>query len=106
MITYVIELTDDNYNQFVEKGVVLVDIHAVWCGPCKVIGPIIDEISSDYKGKVSVGKLNADENKETITELGIRNIPTIFLYKDGKVVEKFVGAVSKSSITDAIEKYS
>lgn len=106
MIAYVTELTDDNYNQFVEKGVVLVDIHAVWCGPCKVIGPIIDEISSDYKGKVSVGKLNADENKETITELGIRNIPTIFLYKDGEVVEKFVGAVPKSSITDSIEKYS
>ena len=105
MIAYVTEITDDNYNQFVEKGVVLVDIHAVWCGPCKIIGPVIDEISSDYQGKLSVGKLNADESRERIGELGIRNIPTILLYKDGEIVEKFVGAVTKSSITEAIDRH-
>lgn len=105
MVAYTVELNDDNYTEFVSKPLSLVDIWAPWCGPCKIIGPVIDEISSDYKGKLSVGKLNADESRERIGELGIRNIPTILLYKDGEIVEKFVGAVPKYSITEAIDRH-
>lgn len=105
MIAYTIELDNENYQKFIQSGLSLVDIHALWCGPCKIIGPIIDEISSEYQGKLSVGKLNADENREITGELGIRNIPTILLYKNGEIVEKFVGSVPKSSITEAIDRH-
>lgn len=100
---YITELKDDNYTSFTEKGLALVDVWAPWCGPCKQISPIIDQLSTDYVGKVSVGKLNADDNREVVSGLGVRNIPTILLYKDGEVVEKFVGMVSKDTISSAIE---
>lgn len=105
MIAYVTELTDDNYNQFVESGVALVDIWAPWCGPCKIIGPVIDELSSDFQGRVSVGKLNADNSSQIISELSVRNIPTILIYKDGEVVERLVGVTPKNKLAELIESY-
>lgn len=105
MIAYVTELTDDNYNQFVESGVALVDIWAPWCGPCKIIGPVIDELSSDFQGRVSVGKLNADTSNQIISDLGVRNIPTILIYKDGEVVERLVGTTPKNKIAELINSY-
>ena len=106
MIAYITELTDENYKGFVSKdGLVLVDVHALWCGPCRIIGPIVDQISNDFHEKVSVGKLEADKNRETLVELGVRNIPTILLYKNGEIVDKSVGAVSKEKLTEMINNH-
>lgn len=104
MVNYT-ELNDGNYSDFIKDGVVLVDVYTTWCGPCKVISPIIDQISSDYYGQIKVGKLDADQNPETVTELLVRNIPTILIYKDGEIVERKVGAIQKRDLTDLIDQY-
>jgi thioredoxin 1 len=105
MIAYITELDEQNYKSFTENGLVLVDIKTDWCGPCKMISPIIDEISNEYQGQLSVGKLDADSNKNIVTELSIRNIPTILLFKNGEIVDKLVGGVDKKNITDLIDQY-
>jgi thioredoxin 1 len=104
MVNYT-ELTDENYKDFVSEGVVLVDVFTFWCGPCKVISPIIDEISSDYFGRIKVGKLDAEKNPNTVVDLLVRNIPTILIYKDGEIVERKVGAIQKRQLTDLIDQY-
>jgi thioredoxin 1 len=104
MVAYITELNEQNYKTFTEGELVLVDVWATWCGPCKMISPIVDEISSDYQGKLSVGKLDADANRETVTELGVRNIPTILLYKNGVVVDKSTGAITKQKLVEMIDK--
>jgi thioredoxin 1 len=106
MIAYITELTDENYKGFVSKdGLVLVDVWASWCNPCKLISPIVDEISNYFYEKVSVGKLEADKNRETLTELGVRNIPTILLYKNGEIVDRSVGSVSREKLTEMINNH-
>jgi thioredoxin 1 len=105
MVSYITELNEQNYDSFVEKGIVLVDIKAEWCGPCKVLSPIVDEVSSDYFGQITVGKLDADTSREIITKLGIRNIPTLILYKGGEIVEKNVGMITKEGIKDLIDNH-
>ena len=102
MNKFVTELTDENYNSFVSSGVVLVDVLASWCGPCRIIGPLVDQIAVEYENKVSVGKLDADNNRQTISILGVKSIPTLFIYKDGKVVDKLVGLVSKDKIVEKL----
>ena len=103
MIAYVTELNGENYDDFVKEGIVLVDIWAPWCGPCKMISPIVDEISSDYVDRIKVGKCDADANRDKVMELGVRNIPTIFFYKDGQIVDQTHGAVTKKKLTDIID---
>ena len=103
MVAYITDLTNDNYKSFTEKGLVLVDIKAEWCGPCKTLSPIIDKISSDYQGKISVGKLDADASKEIISELGVRNIPTILLYKDGEIIERKTGMIMENKLKEMID---
>lgn len=105
MVAYITELNEQNYDSFVEKGIVLVDIKTNWCGPCRILSPIIDEVSSDYFGQITVGKLDADTSREIITKLGVRNIPTLILYKDGEIVEKNVGMISKDKIKDLINNH-
>lgn len=113
MVAYVTELNGDNYSQFVSKeGLVLIDVWATWCNPCRMIAPIVDEISSEYNGRVSVGKLDADANREIVTELGVRNIPTLLLFKNGQPVkdengntEKLVGGINKQKLVDFIDKH-
>ena len=105
IIINTVKLNDNNYDEVVSSGLTLVDVFADWCGPCKVISPIIDELSSDYQGQVVFGKLNVDEAPEKTTELGIRNIPTILVYKDGKIVERNTGAVSKNQLKELIDKH-
>ena len=105
MIAYITELNENNYKTFTESGLVLIDIKTDWCGPCKMISPIVDEISSDYQGRLSVGKLDADANRETVTELGVRNIPTILLYKNGEIVDKSTGSVTKQKLVEMIDKH-
>jgi len=97
----IVYVSDDTFEQEVlnAEGPVLVDFWADWCGPCKMIAPILDEISSEYDGKVRVAKLNIDENPGTPPKYGIRGIPTLMLFKDGNVEATKVGAVSKSQLT-------
>lgn len=103
MVAYITELNNENYDGFVKDGIVLVDIWATWCGPCKMISPIVDEISSDYVDRIKVGKCDADANRDKVMDLGVRNIPTIFFYKDGQIVDQTHGSVTKKKLTDIID---
>ena len=106
MVVFITELNDSNYSDFLSNNnLALVDIWAEWCGPCKLIGPIIDQISVDFQSKLSVGKLEADVNRDIVKELGIRNIPTILLYKDGVIINKSVGAITKEKLTETINEH-
>jgi thioredoxin 1 len=102
-----LEFTDANFNEIVLKSdkPVIVDLWAVWCGPCRMVGPIIEEIGKDYEGKVVVGKLDVDNNPAVTARYGIRNIPTILFFKDGEVVDKQVGAVPKAMLIGKLEQY-
>lgn len=83
---------------------VLVDFWATWCGPCKSIGPVIDELSKEYAGRVKIAKLNVDENPSTPSQYGVRGIPTLILFKGGKILEQVVGAVPKTRLVSMIDK--
>jgi thioredoxin 1 len=105
MITYVTELTTENFSEKIASGVVVVDVLAAWCGPCKVLSPIIDEVGAHFGESVLVGKLDADANGDLVKELGIRNIPTVLIYKNGEVVDRFVGVKTKSEIVSMVESH-
>ncbi len=100
-----LELTDSNFEELVVKAdkPVLVDFWAEWCGPCRMVGPIVAEIADDYTDKVVVGKLDVDSNPEVSMKYGIRNIPTILFFKNGEIVDKQVGAVPKSVLTEKLD---
>jgi thioredoxin 1 len=102
----VVTLQDSTFEQEVLKSEtpVLVDFWAVWCGPCKAIAPAVDEIAREYKGKVKVAKVDVDHEQQTAQRFGIRSIPTLLLFKGGRVVDTIVGAVPKSKLVDAISK--
>ncbi len=85
---------------------VLVDFYADWCGPCKVIGPVIEELANEYDGKIDVRKVNVDDNAELTRQWGIRGIPTLILFKDGQPAETVVGVVSKSALADVIDRHA
>lgn len=101
----IVYLTDDSFDQEVLKaqGPVLVDYWAEWCGPCKMIGPVLEEIASEYAGKIKIAKLNIDENPGTPPKYGIRGIPTLMLFKNGNVEATKVGALSKSQLSAFID---
>jgi thioredoxin 1 len=101
------EFTDKNFQETAIEGnnISVVDFWAEWCGPCRAITPIIEELSSEYEGKVLVGKVNVDENPEVSMKYGIRSIPTILILKNGEVVEKQVGVTTKKNLADKIEAH-
>ncbi len=102
-----IELTDTNFEQEVLQSTlpVLIDFWAVWCGPCRIISPIVEEIAKEYNGKLKVGKIDVDSNPRISMQYGIRSIPTLLLFKDGRVVEQIVGAVPKRVIIDKLSRH-
>ncbi len=100
-----LEITDANFEEMVTNATqpVLLDFWAEWCGPCRMVGPVVEELSKDYSGKAVVGKVNVDVNPDISMKFGIRNIPTILFFKDGKVVDKQVGAVPKSVLAGKLD---
>ncbi len=101
----VVEFSQANFDQEVLKAQtpVLVDLWAAWCGPCRMIGPVVEELSDQYAGKVKMGKLNVDDHPQVAAQYGIMNIPTLLLFKDGKEVDRIVGVVPKEELARRVE---
>lgn len=100
-----LEFTDENFqNEVKESSIpVMVDFWAVWCAPCRMIAPFVEEIAKEYGDRIKVGKLNVDSNQKTAAEFGIRSIPSILIFKDGKVAEQIIGAVPKKELIKKVE---
>lgn len=103
----VVEATDQNFDAQVTKGkgLILVDFWAEWCGPCRMVAPVLEELAGEYDGQITVAKLNVDENRQVSTRFGIRSIPTILFFKDGAQVEQLIGAMPKSAIKTKIQQH-
>ncbi len=102
-----LEITDANFEELVLKSdkPVLVDFWAEWCGPCRMVGPVVEELSKEYEGKAVIGKVNVDSNSGISAKYGIRNIPTLLFFKNGEVVEKHVGVAAKNVLADKLNAH-
>ena len=102
-----LEITDSNFEETVLKSdkPVLVDFWAAWCGPCRMVGPIIDELSEEYEGKAVVGKVDIDSNQQYAAQFGVRNIPTVLVFKNGELVDRKVGVSSKNDYAQALDNH-
>lgn len=102
------EVTDATFQDEVEKasGLTIVDFWATWCGPCRMVAPILDQLSQEYEGKVKITKLDVDSNIQTATRFNVRSIPTMLFFKDGKVVDQIIGAVPKSAIEGKMQQHA
>ena len=100
-----LDITDSNFEETVLKSdkPVLVDFWAAWCGPCRMVGPIIDELSEEYEGKAVVGKVDIDSNQQYAAQFGVRNIPTVLVFKNGELVDRKVGVSSKNDYAQALD---
>jgi thioredoxin 1 len=98
-----LEFKDENFAEEVREGIAIADFWAEWCGPCKRISPIVEELAQEYQGKVKIGKVNVDDNTEISEQFGIMSIPTILFFKNGELVDKIVGAVNKNALKDKID---
>ena len=97
------ELTSTNFEEITKKGISLVDFWAPWCGPCRMLGPVIDELANDYEGKANICKVNTDEEQDISVKFGIRSIPTILFFKDGELKDTLMGAQSKDALKAKID---
>jgi thioredoxin len=102
----IFQVTDDNFEAEIMKSDLpaMVDFWAEWCGPCRMVGPVVEELANQYKGKVKIGKMDVDKNRQTPAKFAIRNIPTLILFKDGQVAQTIVGAQPKSYIEGELKK--
>ena len=99
-----LEITDANFDEVINGDLpIVVDFWAEWCGPCRMLGPVVEELAQDYDGKAIVGKVNVDENPETAKKFGIRSIPTVLFIKNGEIVNKNMGAVPKAKLSEKLE---
>ncbi len=99
----VAEITTGNFDDTVKEGVTLIDFWAEWCGPCKMVSPIIDEIAADYEGKAKVGKINIDNESEIAARFNVSSIPTLMVFKNGAEERRFVGVTQKTLLTEALD---
>ncbi len=97
------ELTSDNFDTTVSKGVTLVDFWAEWCGPCKMIGPVVEQLASEYEGKATVGKIDVDSQAELAQRYNVSSIPTLIVMKDGEESKRFIGVTSKTELAEALD---
>jgi thioredoxin 1 len=97
-----IELTSNNFDENVKEGLALVDFWAPWCGPCRMLAPVIDELAEDFDGKAKICKVNTDEEQDLAVKYGVRSIPTIVFLKDGEVVDTMIGASSKQALAEKL----
>ena len=97
------ELNSSNFNDTIKDGVSVVDFWAPWCGPCRMIAPIIEELADDYEGKANICKVNTDEEQDIAIQYGIRSIPTLLFFKDGELVDQMIGAAGKQVISQKID---
>lgn len=98
-----IELSQNNFDEITSKGVSMVDFWAPWCGPCRMIAPIVEELAKDFENKANICKVNTDEQQDLAVKFGVRSIPTIIFMKNGEIVDQMVGAASKQAFADKIE---
>jgi len=98
-----VELTNSNFEDTVKEGVTMVDFWAPWCGPCRMIAPVVEELAEDFEGKATIAKVNTDEEQDIAVKYGIRSIPTILFFKDGEVVDQMVGAAGKGVFADKLD---
>ncbi len=97
-----VELTSATFDDTVKEGVTLVDFWAPWCGPCRMIAPVIEELAEEYEGKATIAKVNTDEEQEIAVKYGIRSIPTVMIFKNGEVVDQMIGAASKQAFEEKL----
>ncbi|AMQ05882.1 MULTISPECIES: thioredoxin [Sporosarcina] len=102
----IIHATDQNFDENIKEGLVLVDFWAPWCGPCKMIAPVLEELNGEIEGKANIVKVDVDDNQETAGKYGIMSIPTLVLFKDGEIVDKVVGFKPKEALAELIAKHA
>ncbi len=97
-----VELNNSNFDEAIKEGVTMVDFWAPWCGPCRMIAPVVEELAEDFEGKATIAKVNTDEEQDIAVKFGIRSIPSILFFKNGEVVDQMVGAASKDAFAEKI----
>ncbi|MEK5039181.1 thioredoxin [Sporosarcina sp. FSL K6-3457] len=102
----IINATDQSFAENIKEGLVLVDFWAPWCGPCKMIAPVLEELDGDFEGKAQIVKVDVDDNQGTASNYGVMSIPTLILFKDGEIVDKVVGFKPKEALAELIEKHA